>query len=220
MEKPQVFLSYAYDDIETVRRLYRDLTSRGVNVWFDKVALKPGQLWRREVWREIAKSQYFLVCLSQAALEKTKEGTGFVDEEIQFAYEVAASQPNDKFSIIPVRLDDYGRGDNRFRMFQQYDLFEDWDEIVSRLVEKFLDQKPETSQRQYVASDATFSISPRPEDSDNWSFDLLIDPGDATEHDLAELYEALSELHRAYGGVGLVFRNDESHVFSPDLKTA
>ena len=117
MEKPQVFLSYAYEDIETATRLYHDLKSRGVNVWFDKEHLSPGK-WKPQVKKEIAKSQFFLICLSQAALKKSDEAPGFVDDEIQFAYEVAASQENDRFSIIPVRLDNFGRGDHRLSMFQ------------------------------------------------------------------------------------------------------
>ena len=34
-------------------------------------------------------------------------------------------------------------------------------------------------------------------------FDLYLDPGDATPEDIAELYLALSALHRAHGGMGL-----------------
>ena len=105
-------------------------------------------------------------------------------------------------------------------IIQQYDLYQDWEGVTKQLAEVFLGQGSERKEKKYVASDATYSIKPRADDPRNWSFDLLVDPGEANENDLAELYEAFSELHRAYGGVGLIFRNDESHIYSPDLKTA
>ena len=39
----QAFLSYASNDLATVRRRYADLIKCGVAVWFDKVSLGPGK---------------------------------------------------------------------------------------------------------------------------------------------------------------------------------
>jgi len=47
---------------------------------------------------------------------------------------------------------------------------------------------------------------------DGIGIDLYIDPGNASSEDLAELYSAISELHRAEGGSGLVIRDDENYV--------
>ena len=45
-------------------------------------------------------------------------------------------------------------------------------------------------------------------------FKMLIDLGNATAEDLGNLYQAFSDLHRAFGGVGLVFRDDHFEVSS------
>lgn len=44
------------------------------------------------------------------------------------------------------------------------------------------------------------------------SIDIWIDPGNATSEQLADLYNAFSDFHRAYGGVGIVFRDDKTRV--------
>ena len=61
-EPPQVFLSYAHDDIDTVRKLNADLKERRVNVWFDKDSLAPGR-WKTQIQKAIPKSRYFLFVL-------------------------------------------------------------------------------------------------------------------------------------------------------------
>lgn len=42
--------------------------------------------------------------------------------------------------------------------------------------------------------------------------DIWIDIGDASVNDLVELYDSLSELHRAFGGTGIVFRDDMTKI--------
>jgi len=50
--------------------------------------------------------------------------------------------------------------------------------------------------------------------SEQPSIDIWIDPGSASSEDLAELYSALSELHRAHGGIGVDFLDDGTKVYS------
>ena len=131
-EKPQVFISYAHDDLEKVEKLYNDLKSRDVNVWMDKVDLQPGP-WKRQIEKQIPKCRYFLFCISQASLKKAAEGNGFVEEELQHAYNIADKQDLKSFTILPVRFEDVGHGDNRLSIHQQYDLFENWEKEIDRL---------------------------------------------------------------------------------------
>jgi hypothetical protein len=42
-KKPQVFLSYASENLDMVRKVYDGLVKRGLNVWFDKENLGPGK---------------------------------------------------------------------------------------------------------------------------------------------------------------------------------
>jgi hypothetical protein len=132
MATTQVFLSYAREDIAAVDRLYRGLTERGINVWFDQVHLKPGR-WAKQIRREIARSRYFIICLSQAALSKTGDTPGFQDEELNEAYMIARDLQDGAFTIIPVRLEECQRGDHRTSIYQQYDLFPDWELEVDHL---------------------------------------------------------------------------------------
>jgi len=132
-DKPQVFLSYAHDDLVTVRKLFAALEERKVNVWFDKVHLGPGK-WLPQISKAIAKSRYFVFCMSAAALRKIGDSAGFVDTELQKAYDIAMAQDEARFTIIPLRLEEeLSHGDHRLSIFQQYDLFDDWDGEVDRL---------------------------------------------------------------------------------------
>jgi tetratricopeptide (TPR) repeat protein len=128
----QVFLSYAHEDLERVQDLYRGLKDRGLNVWFDKQNLNVGR-WKTQIERAIAQSRYFIICLSEAAIRKTGSDPGFQDEELNRAYNIALEQAGGDFAIIPVRLEECGRGDHRMSGFQQFDLFEDWNGTLDRL---------------------------------------------------------------------------------------
>ena len=131
-EKPQVFISYAHEDLEEVRGLCSDLKEYGVNVWFDRENIAPGK-WKTQIEKAILKSRYFLFCISIAALKKMKEGSGFVDDELQVAYEIAMAQDDRYFTILPVRFEDCGHGDHRLSIFHQYDLFENRKDQVEKL---------------------------------------------------------------------------------------
>ena len=117
----QIFLSYAHEDLNRVQDLYRGLIDRGLNVWFDKKNLKVGK-WKTQIEKAIAQSRYFIICLSKAAIRKTGDAPGFQDEELNRAYNIALEQPAGSFTIIPVRLEECGRGDHRMSGFQQFDL--------------------------------------------------------------------------------------------------
>jgi HEAT repeat protein len=130
--QPRTFLSYARPDLQRVQKVYDDLKRRGVDVWFDRIDLLPGK-WKPQILRAIRRSRYFLICLSKAALSKTGDDPGFQDTELNEAYNIAIDQDEKSFVIIPLRLEECDRGDNRLSQFQQFDLFVDWEEAVDRL---------------------------------------------------------------------------------------
>jgi len=134
MSNDQVFLSYASENLDMVRKVYEGLKKRNVNVWFDMERLGPGPPWKLQVKKAIVSSRYFVICISEAALKKTGDiSPGFQDEELQSAYEIAMAQPVTAFAIIPVRLEDCDRGDHRLSMYQQYDLFRDFEGVLDKL---------------------------------------------------------------------------------------
>ncbi|MDR4498270.1 MAG: TIR domain-containing protein [Candidatus Scalindua sp.] len=129
----RVFLSYAKEDLDKVRIVYEGLEKRELNVWFDDKHLLPGA-WKPQIENAIIKSRYFVICISEAALRKTgDERPGFQDEELNRAYNIAEKQPDKDFAIVPVRIEECGRGDFRLSCFHQYDLFEDIEKGLDKL---------------------------------------------------------------------------------------
>jgi len=132
MQKNQVFLSYAHDDLLRVRKMHGGLLKRGLNVWFDQVSLGPGP-WKGQITKAIASSRYFVIALSNAALRKTGDDPGFLDEELNTAYQFAKDLSVTEFTIIPALLEDCDRGDHRLKSFQQYALYEGWEAHLDAL---------------------------------------------------------------------------------------
>ena len=129
----QIFLSYAHENFDCVEKIYKGLKKRKLTVWLDKADLKPGK-YKLQIRKAIARSNYFVICISEAALRKVgDEKPGFQDEELNMAYEIAMAQPDNEFSIVPVRIEDCHRGDARLSSYQQYDLFNDFEKDLDRL---------------------------------------------------------------------------------------
>ncbi len=130
--RKQVFISYAHENLETVQRVVGGLKKRKLDIWFAKKDLGPGR-WKPQIIKAINRSRYFIICISEAALRKTGEEPGFQDNEVNTAYGIAQEQPDKEFTIVPVRLEDCGRGDFRISSFQQYDLFDDFQGGLDKL---------------------------------------------------------------------------------------
>ena len=64
----QVFLSYAREDENLAHTLWLCLRRAGLEVWYDKVNIEPGQDWRLEIGKAIREARVFLVCLSTRVL--------------------------------------------------------------------------------------------------------------------------------------------------------
>lgn len=131
-DRDQVFLSYAREDLPKVRELYQGLQSRGLKVWFDQVSIGPGR-WKEQIVKAIASSRYYVITISNAALRKTGAEPGFLDQELDAAYQFAKDLPVKDFTIVPVLLEDCDRGDNRLKSFQQYALHEGWEAHLDAL---------------------------------------------------------------------------------------
>lgn len=132
-KKDQIFLSYAHEDLDKIRTIYAGLKKRSLNVWFDKEDLKIGK-WKSKIQKAIPKSRYFMICISKAALRKTGDDTpGYQDEELQIAWEIAREVTEQDFTIVPVRIENCDRGCIRLSSYNQYDLFNDFENKLNRL---------------------------------------------------------------------------------------
>jgi tetratricopeptide (TPR) repeat protein len=133
-DQKQIFLSYASENLDFVRKIYTGLKKRNLNVWFDKEHLRAGG-WKAQVLKAINRSRYFLICISTDALRKTGDECGFQDEELNWAYNIAQNQPNTDFSIVPIRIEECGRGDTRLTSYMQYDVFDDFEISLDKLAQ-------------------------------------------------------------------------------------
>ena len=56
LNKTQVFISYAREDLEFARRLYKHLLNFGLKPWLDKESLLPGERWKPAIKNAIQKT--------------------------------------------------------------------------------------------------------------------------------------------------------------------
>jgi CheY-like chemotaxis protein len=98
----KVFLSYSRADETHAERLYKQLTEYGLDVWFDKESLLPGQSWEEEIRQEIQRSDYVILLLSKKSVGKR----GFFQKEVRLALEVLDTIPIGHVYLLPIRIDE------------------------------------------------------------------------------------------------------------------
>ena len=97
----KVFLCHAHADSGAVRALYIRLIKDGVDAWFDKEKLLPGQDWELEIHKAVRESDIVVVCLSKYFNE-----AGFRQKEVRLALDTAMEKPEGDIFIVPARLED------------------------------------------------------------------------------------------------------------------
>lgn len=97
----KVFLCHAHADRDAVRDLYTRLTADGVDAWFDKEKLLPGQEWEFEIRKVVRETDLVIVCLS-----KQFNQAGFRQKEVRLALDVAMEKPDGEVFIVPLKLEE------------------------------------------------------------------------------------------------------------------
>ncbi len=115
----KVFLCHAHADRDSVRGLYARLTQDGVDAWFDKAKLLPGQDWELEIRKAVREADVVVVCLSKQFSQK-----GFKQKEVKWALDEAELQPESAIYIIPARLEECDTLES-LRKWHWVDYFED-----------------------------------------------------------------------------------------------
>jgi hypothetical protein len=115
---PLIFLSYAKEDKDKVRSVYRRLRVERLNPWLDVADLLPGQDWDNVIVKVIRSARFVLVFLSNNSVSKR----GYVQKEIKEALDAADMIPEGEIFIIPVRLEDCPVPE-RLSRWQWIDLF-------------------------------------------------------------------------------------------------
>ena len=69
-----VFLSYASQDADAVRRICDALRAAGVEVWFDQNELVGGDQWDARIRRQIKECALFVPVISACSLRRREDG--------------------------------------------------------------------------------------------------------------------------------------------------
>ncbi len=139
----RVFLGYADEDRDNVKRLSTALQKAGFEPWMDQEKLLPGQNWPRAIERAIDLSAFFVACFSKKSVAKR----GHFQCELGYALSVAARVPSEDIYLLPVRLEDCEIPREIARKVQHVDLFPDWERGVGELLKAMWHQTLESNKK-------------------------------------------------------------------------
>lgn len=128
-----IFISYAKEDIEVAGRIYDDLRKAGLNPWFDRESLLPGQRWKSEIHKAIRNCRYFLALLSTQSVTKK----GYVQKEIKEAIDVLDEFPESTVFIIPARINECSPSHERLHDLHWVDLFPSYEDGLAKILRVF-----------------------------------------------------------------------------------
>lgn len=97
-----VFLSYASQDADAVRRVAETLRAAGVEVWFDQQELRGGDAWDQKIRRQIRDCTLFLPVISANTQGRPE---GYFRREWKFAVERTHDMAEGMPFLLPLVLD-------------------------------------------------------------------------------------------------------------------
>jgi hypothetical protein len=97
-KRKHVFLSYASQDKRHADDIYLALSRRGIDVWLDRLELRPAVDWDQTIGTALRSSRAFVVCLSKTWIRRR----GYVKAELEAAFEIALRRK--KRFIFPVEV--------------------------------------------------------------------------------------------------------------------
>ena len=103
MRPLRVFLCHASQDKPAVRELYKRLkTEDWIDPWLDEEKLSFGQYWTTAIEDALSEADVVIIFLSKNSVQKE----GFVQRELNYAWELSLEKPRNVIFLIPFRLDD------------------------------------------------------------------------------------------------------------------
>lgn len=121
-----VFLSYASQDAERVRRLAEALQVEGIEVWFDRSELRGGDAWDQKIKKQIRECALFLPVISANTNARAE---GYFRLEWKLAVDRSHSMADDAAFLVPAVIDEMpdatARVPDKFREVQWTRLFTD-----------------------------------------------------------------------------------------------
>ncbi len=99
---PCVFLCYAREDDDRVKKIYSLLRDHGLDAWYDQEKIIVGEHWRKKIIAAMKKSDFICLFLSAASMVKS----GFVQKEMRVAIDGYQERSVDSGYLQPIKLDD------------------------------------------------------------------------------------------------------------------
>lgn len=126
---PNIFLSYANEDLDAAKKLYLQLSRiEGLNIWFDKKSLLPGQNWDLEIRKAIKEADCCIVLLSRHSTKR-----GYYQREIRMALDILREIPEGDIFLIPARLHAVPPHFADLKIIQYVDMFPVWFDGLRKL---------------------------------------------------------------------------------------
>jgi len=114
-----VFLSYASEDATAAERICATLRAAGIEVWFDRNALRGGDAWDATIRQQIKTCALFIPIISNKTQAR---GEGYFRLEWKLAVDRSHLMSSDQAFLVPVVIDDtndaLARVPDRFREVQ------------------------------------------------------------------------------------------------------
>jgi TolB-like protein len=98
-----VFLSYASEDSEAVRRIAHALQGAGIEVWFDQSELRGGDAWDQKIRQQIRDCQLFLPVISVRTEQRLE---GYFRREWKLACDRTDDMASEVPFLVPLLIDD------------------------------------------------------------------------------------------------------------------
>ena len=139
----KVFISYAHEDYEESYILYKNLKNSGIDVWFDKEDLLPGEKFDFEIRNVIKNSSYFIAIISKNSVNKR----GYVQKELKLGLDVLREFPENKIYLIPVRIDESTPIADELRQLHWVDMFDNWKKGLDGLLKVLISKEKQITNR-------------------------------------------------------------------------
>lgn len=110
----RIFLSYCHEDYDSACRIRDMLDGAGIDVWFDKRDLDPGDDFAQRISTQIEKSHFFIAVVSRHWLTPEPR---FLHLEWRKAEAHAGKVPPTISYVIPIAVDDTSHTDDRLPPF-------------------------------------------------------------------------------------------------------
>jgi hypothetical protein len=121
----KVFISYSHDDREKATQIAESLRSVGIDAWFDKWEILPGDSLIKKIFSEgLAKADVFAILLSENSIDSK-----WVNQELDVAF---LNRIEGLVRIIPIKLDAVNVPDH-LRTISWLDMSENFEEKLREL---------------------------------------------------------------------------------------